>query len=138
METNLKPFRHFYNVYCSVKAETEDGTINDDESFLYPDMRELISEFHKNRALQVLNEEEKEIFAKTILIEMKEWWGLSKEFKYSSIHFLVNSRLEFLIEQKKLLLNQLKELETIISMNTKLQKFYENEDLNSQPDDFWM
>jgi hypothetical protein len=137
METNLKPFKHFYNSHCAFKAETENGVLND-ESYIYPDVRESISEFHKNRALQVLNEEEKELFSKTILLEMKEWWGLEKEFNYSSNHFLVNSRLEFLIEQKKLLLNQLKELETIISMNTKLQKFYENEDLNSQPEEDWM
>ena len=138
METNLKPFKHFYNSYCAFKAETEDGVLND-ESYIYPDVRESISEFHKNRALQVLNEEEKELFSKTILLEMKEWWGLEKKFNYSSNHFLVNSQLDFLIEQKKLLLNQLKELEIIISMNTKLQKFYENEIPDTDlEDDNWM
>ena len=131
---NLKPFKHLYNSLCSFKAVTKNGGV-ENEDYLYLDVRESICDFHKDNALELLNDEEKEMFLKTIYIEMKEHWGLEKKLPLSNIYFLTNSNPDFLIEQKKLLLNQLKDLEIIISMNTKLEKLFDRELYSIDQDD---
>ena len=126
-EISLNQYKHQYNMYCSFDQKFVDSVI---------DNRMAICEYHKERAFKVLNEEEKEIFMKTVFIEITEFWGLQNEKQHNPLRFLTNSSIDFLNDYKRLLLNQIKELETIISMNEKLEKFYESE-LNKETKSDW-
>ena len=147
MKTNyLDPFfknlistwmNHLRDIEPSTYAMTDKGLMPLQD--IYSDeQKEEKCNHQKEEDFALLNSDEQEIYLKTYYEDLKHYWGISNRAYPSSISTLANQSLSYLESHKLFLINQLIEIDAIISMKTKLKKNDKDESPESQPEEDWI
>lgn len=134
----MQRLKSYYINGSYVKTNQGEKTLN---PFLAPEKRTEICDSIKEEAFKKLDDTEKEMFLKTDDVVLREKFELVKSTTLpSSISFLAEQDLNTLESHKIYLINQLFEIETIISIKNKLNpkeslptKFVDDDD-----DEPWM
>jgi len=126
----LKPFfeklistwmNHLRDIEPSTWAMTNNGPMTLQEIYSEQQREENCNQ-KKEEDFALLNTEEKEIYLQTYNEELKYYWRISNRTYPSSISTLANQSISYLESHKIYLVNQLIEIDTIISMKRKLEK----------------
>ena len=112
---------HLKNIEPSTWVLTNHGPMTTHQ-FFSDEQREEKCNKLKDEEIALLNTDEQEMYLQTFYEEIKYYWGVSNRAYPSSISTLANQSISYLESHKLILINQLLEIDTIISMKTKLEK----------------
>ena len=129
---------HLRDIEPSTYAMTDKGIVHLQDIYSDEQKEEKCNQ-QKEENFALLNSDEQEIYLKTYNEDLKHYWGILKRAYPSSISTLANQSISYLESHKLFLINQLIEIDTIISMKRKLEKKHRDEIPDTDPeDDNWM